>query len=684
MSSELTKQKIFARNQTARSDVSVRGNPVTTRPDDAVENTFPGLEFDHRNIEKKFFPGLMFELHHGGSAWLREVDSAFGYPIEEADRATGLTLWHIVGNFPESGGSSTVLRSQVAVFGTSGSAVWQILRELEAGDVAIVLGPLRTASQGIPQVLDQGISAALAAGQNSSIPFAGSHVAVLFAQRSDYLVNGVINPDLYEPGDLTRSLCAPWQYDFVDCGCWYWASNKPDMVAVKDGGPQIYNFQRVRTGADAPEPPEHPPVANIDDWEQGRTNDETGNLLPQPERIPRIMNHAELINGWEILPVVVNDTEAAKYVLRKPSTIPADQLLPDRAAIIERLRYLATIEHALMIEYLYAHYSINTPRARPDLSDTAAIRRYEAANTILSVAIDEMRHFRWVNEILVLMGSPPVLARAERTIDLDNDSRFLAHEFALIPANQAQVDWFIEVEKPSRDVDPDLQADTIDGMYTRLMFSIEASTEIEDDIKARVLHLVKLIIDEGYDHYHRFLRVKELLPPAPESSHLRLPSNPVPLPDAQAAKEFELRVDRSYEVILNLLLIVFGRGDEEHGQLIEATRIAMVDSMDVETLALIQSGGAPLFNAPAITAIRNLGRFQFDPQQVATEGLVAMEAPEPASIDDMVSEATRALDILNGEHAGSGDPTLQDLASKSTAALQRVRAAFIAVMQPAG
>lgn len=680
MSGPLQKQKIFPLNQTARAGVVVRGNPVTTRPDDAVENTFPGLEFDHRNIEKQFFPGLMFELHHGASAWLRAVDPAMNYPIAEADRAAGLTLWHVVGNFPEIGGSGRVARSQIAVFGRSGASAWQVLRELEAGPVAIVLGPLRSLTQTVPVQIDQQVQAALNGGANTSFAFGGSHISVLFGQRADYLPKGVINPDLFEPGDLTRSLCAPWQYDFTDCGCWYWASNKPDMVAIKEGGPQTFNFQRVRTGADAPEPPEHAPVVSAADWSEGRTTDAANNPLPPAERVPRQLNHAELINDWESLPVVVNDTEATKYVQKPVERIPDGQLLSTLAAIVERLKYLASIEHALMVEYLYAHYSINAPRSRPDLGDDAALRRYEAANTILSVAIDEMRHFRWVNEILVLLGSPPVIARADATLDLDNDSRFISHNFALIPANQDQIDWFINIEKPSRDVDPDLQPDTIDGMYTRLLFSIERSQEIDAAIKSRTLHLIKLIIDEGYDHYHRFLRVKQLLPAAPELGHLRLPANPAPLPAVHVAKEFELRVNRSYEVILNLLLIVFGRGDAEHGQLLEATRIAMVDSMDAETLALIASGGAPLFTVPLVTTTRNFGRFMIQEQASATDKLVVLGAAEPAGAEGSVKEATRALDELNAAHSTAADERLRALAARSASAMMRVRSSFEQVM----
>ncbi|MFI8387086.1 LodA/GoxA family CTQ-dependent oxidase [Streptomyces sp. NPDC085540] len=69
--------------------------------------------------------------------------------------------------------------------------------------------------------------------------------AVLVADRADYLTDdGVIDPAVYLPGDLTRSLCAPWQYDFRECGCFYWAASKPDISASSDGTFHPLNFQR--------------------------------------------------------------------------------------------------------------------------------------------------------------------------------------------------------------------------------------------------------------------------------------------------------------------------------------------------------------------------------------------------------------------------------------------------------
>jgi len=39
--------------------------------------------------------------------------------------------------------------------------------------------------------------------------------------------------DLVQPGELTQSLCSPWQNDYQECACFYWAASRPDYVNVE-------------------------------------------------------------------------------------------------------------------------------------------------------------------------------------------------------------------------------------------------------------------------------------------------------------------------------------------------------------------------------------------------------------------------------------------------------------------
>jgi hypothetical protein len=43
----------------------------------------------------------------------------------------------------------------------------------------------------------------------------------------------VISKELAEAGELTQGLCSPWQNDFRECSCYYWASARPDYVNVE-------------------------------------------------------------------------------------------------------------------------------------------------------------------------------------------------------------------------------------------------------------------------------------------------------------------------------------------------------------------------------------------------------------------------------------------------------------------
>src|SRR6185436_20912985 len=100
-----------------------------------------------------------------------------------------------------------------------------------------------------------------------------------------------------------------------------------------------------------------------------------------------------------------------------------------------------------------------------------------AADEVLRVAIDEMRHFRWVNEMLLYLGEDQVLGRADPIgIDFPEQKGF-NRPFELAPLTRRQLDWFIEVERVSPHHDPA----AIAGMYTRLLLSIEQGPEFAAD-----------------------------------------------------------------------------------------------------------------------------------------------------------------------------------------------------------
>lgn len=117
------------------------------------------------------------------------------------------------------------------------------------------------------------------------------------------------------------------------------------------------NFQR-KDRTISPVPADIPP-ADRDNWLRLRREQE--------------LDYADLVAGaWNELPVVLNDRETEHVV---PPLAPPVPRLMTRQQVIDELNYLATVEHALCIEYLYAHYSLNAPLALPQSGVDARIAR---------------------------------------------------------------------------------------------------------------------------------------------------------------------------------------------------------------------------------------------------------------------------------------------------------------------
>ena len=102
MAANKSERKIFPRNLTARAATVVRGNPASARPESGVDNTHPGLEFDQRNLDKAFFPGLVFEFQFLHGARLVEVHpNLFAQPtnLRPSDADGEIYLYYVFGAF---------------------------------------------------------------------------------------------------------------------------------------------------------------------------------------------------------------------------------------------------------------------------------------------------------------------------------------------------------------------------------------------------------------------------------------------------------------------------------------------------------------------------------------------------------------------------------------------------------
>jgi hypothetical protein len=196
--------EIEPKNLTAQLAYRGRGNPISTHVSTAISNCFPGLETDFRNVWRHLFAGL--EFHEATNQVLRLEPGS-------AAAQAGVTTDH----FLVSVGGSLV----------RGPNVMATLDTIEWNNaVADVL---------------------LMAGQVVTCRFEGARgeAAVEVPIQLQSLFEGItLSEAIAGPGELTQSLCSPWQSDYRECACFYWAANRPDFVNVEvsDAGTVGHNW----------------------------------------------------------------------------------------------------------------------------------------------------------------------------------------------------------------------------------------------------------------------------------------------------------------------------------------------------------------------------------------------------------------------------------------------------------
>jgi hypothetical protein len=80
---------------------------------------------------------------------------------------------------------------------------------------------------------------------------------------------------LVQPGELTQGLCAPWQNDYRECACYYWAASRPDYVNVE-------------------------PTANgLSHGDMWMAKERTGAYVPDNRSDTRLLSYDDLFADWE-------------------------------------------------------------------------------------------------------------------------------------------------------------------------------------------------------------------------------------------------------------------------------------------------------------------------------------------------------------------------------------------------
>lgn len=618
--------KLFPRNLTAGAATLVIGNPVTSRPESAVDNAHPGLEMDPRQLERVFFKGLRFDFQYRYSARLSkvlddglldglglsavEMQTIMNNPLQEPSR---YFIWYIHG---VRGDQPTVPQLYDALADEAfadGYDVMRTVRDLDRafspGDVphrlTIVVGTLPVNGQDRPawetarkQALDAIAhgQAGVGRAQDGSLQW-----LMLVGERTDYLTaDGVIGffdeGQSLEPGVLTQSLCSPWQWDFADCGCYYWAASRPDIVTTESSAStststlSAKNYQRQTRNA---KPDDH---------------------LTYQKWMSKTITLPQMIEHWEDLPLVVDDRENATGLVHlTPSPRPAIQPLLNYQQIVVQLKYLATVEHALTVEYLYAYYSVvPADTANLGFSPQEARQLKSVAKDILNVALDEMQHLKWVNQALILLGEAPSLGRATEygTPPLGVTAMHDPVPFELKPLTTSKLKTFIQIEQPepkagSPEFATSLYMHVIDSLARLDPITTPASFPPGALKKQRLIEVLKHLIDEAGNHVQRLTQImttlQSLWPEGPAQDGqiwLRVKNGPIRATDPELSR-LQDEGNLLYSNLLQQLQVVFG-GTQLGGDLSSAApaRRAMSSMRDVAQ-KLAAHGYGLLFELPA-------------------------------------------------------------------------------------
>jgi hypothetical protein len=272
------------KNLSAQISYEAKGNPISSRPVTSVANCCPGLEVDFRAVWRRLFKG--FEL--------REYDNLVIKVSKDCDT-----------EIKNNGGLKP---SELA-----GHRLLRVVLPAEAGAKEFLMmtpmwGPSSSDSEGKIRLTTSSNPDGMAAVEWSNalariLPLKGAFVRCDFsANPSDQQLalvedsqdgpknyvsfdcevqaffeedTAVISTVLAEAGELTQGLCSPWQNDYRECSCYYWASARPDYV----------NVELTASG-----------LSTGDNWMQ---RDRSGSYVADDYADTRLLMYDELFANWE-------------------------------------------------------------------------------------------------------------------------------------------------------------------------------------------------------------------------------------------------------------------------------------------------------------------------------------------------------------------------------------------------
>jgi len=247
-----------------------KGNPISILPRTAISNCFPGLEFDFRNLWRRSFIGLTLIENNNlvleGEGKLKDLKQHRLVGIDLLDGNGGAPTMVITTGptFPDSGNNTLITTDNPngVSFMEWSNNLAKVLQN-QGKEVVCYFTKEESLTEVVVTKDELNI-------KNKNLIHRKLTVNTFFEENS-----AAFSDEIVEPGELTQGLCAPWQNDYRECACYYWAASRPDYVNI------VPDENGLSTG---------------DNW---ITKERSGSYIPDDRKDLRFITYDDLFENWE-------------------------------------------------------------------------------------------------------------------------------------------------------------------------------------------------------------------------------------------------------------------------------------------------------------------------------------------------------------------------------------------------
>jgi hypothetical protein len=253
--------EIKPNNLTAQLHYRGAGNPFSVLPRTAISNSFPGLEFDFRNLWRRAFEGIV--LLENNNYVVDADDKKYKHLVtRRLVRVDGKPTMVVTTGpvFPQGDPQplATAANPNGVSFMEWSNSLAETLYRKQGTEVVCDF------------TVDRPAHTEVVFSEELKTISVTLKVRKFFEADTAAFAAGVL-----QPGELTQGLCAPWQNDYRECACYYWAASRPDYV-------------NVEPSADG--------LSHGDSW---LAKQRTGSYVLDNRTDTRLVSYDDLFKAWE-------------------------------------------------------------------------------------------------------------------------------------------------------------------------------------------------------------------------------------------------------------------------------------------------------------------------------------------------------------------------------------------------